>query len=246
MRRNLRFRFGVCTGIWISAALLWAAPDKILQLKRTCVPTAVDGAINPIWNQADSVVDFVQLQPYAGKDPSTQTVAKVFTTEEALYCLMICYDEKKNIQKNTGQLDNVDGDIVSLMLDNFGDRRTAYKFAVTASGVRSDCRLLDDARNRDYSWDGVWFAKSKVYDWGFVIEMRVPYRSIKYNENLTTWGLDFDRWIPARKEDIYWCRYEENEGQRISKFDRLEFGDFRPSAKGSAAAVRHQSFWASR
>jgi hypothetical protein len=60
------------------------------------------------------------------------------------------------------------------MLDTFGDKRTAYKFAVTASGVRSDCRLLDDARNRDYSWDGVWFAKAKVYDWGFVVEMRVP------------------------------------------------------------------------
>jgi hypothetical protein len=229
---NLRLLFLIFTFIWSSAVSLWAAPDKILQLKKTPANVAVDGVIDPIWNQADSVVDFVQLQPYAGKDPSTKTVAKVLTTDEALYCLMICYDEKKNIQKNTGKLDDFGGDVVSLMLDTFGDRRTAYKFAVTASGVRSDCRLLDDARNRDYSWDGVWFAKSKVYDWGFVIEMRVPYRSIKYNESLTTWGLDFDRWIPARTEDIYWCRYEENEGQRISKFGRLEFGDFRPTAKG--------------
>ncbi|NUO84084.1 carbohydrate binding family 9 domain-containing protein, partial [candidate division KSB1 bacterium] len=162
-----------------SADALQAIPDKILQLKKIPTAVLVDGEIDLAWAAADSVVDFVQLQPFAGKDPSTKTVAKVFTTEEALYCLMICYDEKKNIQKNTGQLDNSDGDIVSLMLDTFGDRRTAYKFAVTASGVRSDCRLLDDARNRDYSWDGVWFAKSKVYDWGFVIEMRVPYRSIK-------------------------------------------------------------------
>ncbi|MGH7450227.1 MAG: DUF5916 domain-containing protein [bacterium] len=232
MVRNLRFRFLIFTLTWVSTVSLWAAPDKILQLKKTPANIAVDGVIDLSWNQADSVVDFVQLQPYAGKDPSTKTVAKLLTTDEALYCLMVCYDEKKNIQKNTGKLDDSGGDVVSLMLDTFGDRRTAYKFAVTASGVRSDCRLLDDARNRDYSWDGVWFAKSKVYDWGFVIEMRVPYRSIKYNESLTTWGLDFDLWIPARTEDIYWCRYEENEGQRISKFGRLEFGDSHPSAKG--------------
>lgn len=109
-------------------------------------------------NQADSVVDFVQLQPYAGKEASTKTVAKLLTTDEALYCLMICYDEKKNIQKNTGKLDDFGGDIVSLMLDTFGDRRTAYKFAVTASGVRSDCRLLDDnelhERRPEYDIEG--------------------------------------------------------------------------------------------
>ncbi|RIK78427.1 hydrolase, partial [candidate division KSB1 bacterium] len=232
MRRNLPACSLLLAAMLGSAGALKANLDKTLQLKKFSAGIVVDGVIDPAWAQADSVVDFVQLQPFAGKEPSTKTVAKLITTEEALFCLMICYDEKKNIQKNTGKLDDFGGDIVSLMLDTFGDRRTAYKFAVTASGVRSDCRLLDDARNRDYSWDGVWFAKSKVYDWGFVIEMRVPYRSIKYNENLTAWGLDFDRWIPARNEDIYWCRYEENEGQRISKFGRLELGEHRPSAKG--------------
>lgn len=232
MRRNLPACSLLLAAMLGSAGALKANLDKTLQLKKFSAGIVVDGVIDPAWAQADSVVDFVQLQPFVGKEPSTKTVAKLITTEEALFCLMICYDEKKNIQKNTGKLDDFGGDVVSLMLDTFGDKRTAYKFAVTASGVRSDCRLLDDARNRDYSWDGVWFAKSKVYDWGFVIEMRVPYRSIKYNENLTTWGLDFDRWSPARNEDIYWCRYEENEGQRISKFGRLELGEHRPSAKG--------------
>ncbi|MDZ7289374.1 MAG: carbohydrate binding family 9 domain-containing protein [candidate division KSB1 bacterium] len=216
----------------IGTNILAAAPDKILHLKKISAGIIIDGVIDPVWNQADSVADFVQLQPFAGKEPSVRTVAKLLTTEEAMYCLMVCYEEKKNIQKNTGKLDDFGGDIVSLMLDTFGDKRTAYKFAVTASGVRADCRLLDDARNRDYSWDSVWFADAKVHDWGFVIEMKIPYRSIQYYEHLTEWGLDFDRWIPARTEDIYWCRYEENEGQRISKFGKLMFQDFRPSVKG--------------
>lgn len=118
------------------------------------------------------------------------------------------------------------------MFDTFGDRKTAYKFAVTASGVKADSRLLDDARNRDYGWDGVWFAESRIYEWGFVVEMEIPYRSIQYDETLTEWGLDFDRWIPHLQEDLYWCRYEQNEGQRVSKFGRLVFQDFRPSVKG--------------
>ncbi|MEX2089250.1 MAG: DUF5916 domain-containing protein, partial [Bacteroidota bacterium] len=208
------------------------SPSKVLTLKETLSPIIVDGVIDAAWSDADSVSDFVQLQPYAGKDPSRKTVAKVLTTEENLYCLMVCYEDRANIQDNTGKLDDFAGDVVSFMIDTFGDKRTAYKFAVSAGGVRSDSRLLDDARNRDYNWDGIWFARSKVYDWGFVVEMEIPYKSIQYDERLTQWGMDFDRWMPVATEDIYWCAYEANEGQRISKFGTLLFEEFKPSVKG--------------
>src|SRR3990170_3370600 len=201
----------------VPLSLAAQSPSKVLSLKKTLSPIIVDGAIDAAWGAADSVSDFIQLQPYAGKDPSRKTVAKVLTTDENLYCLMICYEDKIHIQDNTGKLDDFAGDVVSFMIDTFGDKRTAYKFAVSAGGVRSDSRLLDDARNRDYNWDGIWFARSKVYDWGFVVEMEIPYKSIQYDERLTQWGMDFDRWMPVATEDVYWCTYEENEGQRISK-----------------------------
>jgi hypothetical protein len=192
----------------------------------------LDGKIDPIWSAADSTIDFFQLEPHYNKPPAHPTVAKILTTPEALYCLMICYDDQSNVQLITGLLDNPDGDVVSIMLDTFNDRQTAYKFAVSASGVRADCRLLDDARNRDYSWDGVWFSATKVYSWGFVVEMKIPYKSIRYNGDLTEWGLDFDRWSANRKEDLYWNSYLENEGQRISKFGQLVFDGTRPNVTG--------------
>jgi hypothetical protein len=209
-----------------------AASQKTLKLRIAESAPAIDGIIDPGWSQADSVSDFVQFGPYHGNEPRRKTLAKVLTTNEALYCLMVSFDERKNIQRNTSTLDEAGGDIVSLMLDTFGDRRTAYKFAVSASGARADCRLLDDARNRDYNWDGVWFSAARIYDWGFVVEMEIPYRSIQYDASLAEWGLDFDRWISTLSEDIYWCPYEEHEGQRISKFGRLVFEEFRPSVKG--------------
>lgn len=209
-----------------------ANEEKILKLKKISEPIKIDGIIDPLWAVADSVSDFVQSQPYHNEKPSKLSIAKVLTTENALYCLIVCYDDFENIQKTTGKLDDFGGDFVSIMLDTFGDKRSAYKLGVSASGVRTDARLLDDARNRDYNWDGIWFADSKIYNWGFVIEMEIPYKSIQYDENLTEWGLDFDRWIPTKNEDIYWCAYEQNEGQRISKFGKLIFDDFKPSTKG--------------
>lgn len=222
-----------------AALLLTITPDaaadtdpKSLRLRPVDAPIEVDGAPDPQWATADSTEDFFQLQPYFNKPPSRRTVAKVLTTADALYCLIVCYAPPDEIKVNTGIVDQSQGDIVSIMLDTFDDRQSAYKFAVTASGVRADCRLLDDARNRDYSWDGVWSAATGVYDWGFVVEMEIPYKSIKYNAALASWGLDFDRWQAHNSEDLYWSAYEQNEGQRISKFGRLVLDDFRPGSSG--------------
>jgi len=206
--------------------------DKILLLKKIDKHIILDGVEDSIWTMADSVSDFVELSPYPKSKPSRRTVAKVLSGNDALYSLIKCYDNPEDLQLTKGKLDDRGGDAVSIMLDTFGDGRTAYKFGVTASNVRSDSRLLDDGRNRDYSWDGIWFSETKVYSWGYIVEIKIPYKSIQYDENLNEWGLDFDRYIPHLNEDIYWCLYEENEGQRISKFGKLLFDNFTPQIHG--------------
>ena len=217
---------------FILTALAATAQDRRMILRSAESPISIDGIIEPAWSGADSTSDFFQLEPFYDRPPTRTTIAKVLSSSDALYCLIVCFDARDKIQDLTGLLDQGGGDIVSIMLDTFNDHQTAYKFAVTAGGVRQDCRLLDDARNRDYGWDGVWSADSKVYDWGYVVEIMIPYRSIRFNPESTAWGLDFDRWIPDAKEDLYWCRYEKNEGQRISKFGRLELNGHRPAQTG--------------
>jgi hypothetical protein len=204
-----------------AVSLASADVRNVLQLRPAPQVIHVDGAVDSSWCCADSAADFHQLMPYFGQPPKYRTVAKVLTSEDALYCLMICYQPSDEIETITGVHDEISGDVVSLMIDTFGDKQSAYKFAVSASGVQADCRLLDDARNRDCNWDGVWAGAAKTYTWGYVVEMQVPYRSIKYDALLQEWGLDFDRYVPSTREDLYWSSYEQNEGQRISKFGRL-------------------------
>jgi hypothetical protein len=235
VKGNIRNRAMPHRSILCTLVILFSLPAaraQVLTLHRASGPILIDGIIDAAWSEADSTGEFFQLQPYPGQPPSRRTTAKVLSTDDALYCLIICYDSHGTIQSLTGLTDDGGGDIVSIMLDTFNDRQTAYKFAVSAGGVRADCRLLDDGRNRDYSWDGIWFASSQVYDWGFVVEMRIPYKSLRTDPTMTSWGLDFDRWIPESKEDLYWCTYEKNEGQRISKFGRLILNGLRPQQHG--------------
>jgi Domain of unknown function (DUF5916) len=208
------------------------APIKELFLNKIKTDINIDGTIGPIWNEADSTSSFSQFQPYYGKEPTWKTTVKVLSSDDALYCLFICYEDSNYIQPFTGTLDNSYGEGVVLMLDTFDDNKTAYKFVVSVSGVKSDAILQDDARNSDYSWDGIWFDATKIYKWGWTAEIKIPYKSIQYDKNLNYWGLGFERWIPAKNEDLFWNKYEKNEGLRVSKFGELVFQGFKPSVKG--------------
>lgn len=216
----------------VLAVTACADGQKVMTLQSVPYPPRIDGIIDPSWAAADSVSDFEQLTPFYGQPPTERTTAKLMATNEAIYALIICYHSRSPIQDHASIHDQWSGDGVSVMLDTFNDRATAYKFGVSASGVQYDARLIDDGRNRDNNWDGVWFAGSTVHPWGYIVEMEIPFKSIRYDGELTEWGLDFDRWIAETREDLYWCRYEQAESQRVSRFGRLLLNGARPAVRG--------------
>lgn len=206
--------------------------EKTLKLKKSTSEILMDGKIDSQWSQADSAVSFFQLTPNFAKEPTVKTTAKVLADDENLYCLIIAYASKEEIDVRTSIHDQAQGDFVSLMIDTFNDKQSAYKFGVSAAGIQYDARLIDDARNRDNNWDGIWFSATQVYDWGYVVEIQVPFKSIKFDKQIDEWGLDFDRWISNSSEDLYWCGYEQNEGQRVSKFGKLILDGVKPNVEG--------------
>jgi hypothetical protein len=224
--------FIVSTNLFLYAVGPDILTEKKILLKKASNEIIVDGLIDAAWNLADSVHDFTQYNPFYGGKPTQRTTAKILTTDDALYCLMILYDNTGKIEANKGTHDNMTGDGSTLIIDTYNDKRTAYEFDVCATGVKADARMLDDGRNRDWSWDGVWFAEAKIYDWGYVTEVKIPYKSISYDKSLNEWGVDFGRWIPNNNEDISWSNYEENEGIRVSKMGKLMFDNVQPKSEG--------------
>ena len=54
--------------------------EKKFHLKQTNSTIEIDGLIDRAWNDADSITDFFQLQPFYNQPPSVKTVVKVLTT----------------------------------------------------------------------------------------------------------------------------------------------------------------------
>ncbi len=84
--------------VLISSTLLFGTGnkniEKALRLIKINSEIIIDGKIDNIWNYADSTVSFFQMEPYFNQPTSVKTIAKILTTEEALYCLMICLGQE--------------------------------------------------------------------------------------------------------------------------------------------------------
>ena len=170
----------------------------------------VDGWLDEAsWQGARPISDFVQKEPVEGAPPGAPTEVRFLYDDGALYvgARMTSRGGLEDIQAPMSRRDNVDqADYVLVCLDTYLDRRTAYCFGVTASGVRLDhYHPADNEDSRDQAFDPVWQAWVSVDDRGWTAEMWIPYSQLRFNSRPEqVWGLNVHRWVPARNEDDYW------------------------------------------
>ncbi len=192
--------------------------EKSVEVRFTETAPHIDGVIEDIWLQADTAYDFVQHIPYEKTAPTERTVVYVLQDKENLYFAFRCYSEKhKPIACFT-----TDEDYVRVSIDPFGSKTTGYYFLVFASQLFWDGWIFDDGRTYDDSWEGVWYRGVKVYDDLLDVEIKIPFKSIRYKKGLDEWRVQFYRHMAHNREDDYWTEVTQAEGDMVSRWGALK------------------------
>jgi hypothetical protein len=192
--------------------------DKVLEVRFTENSPVIDGIIEEVWEIADSVDNFNQVTPYEKETPNEKTIVYALQDRRNLYFAFRCYsDSLEPICRLSGNEDDI-----RIAIDPFGSKTTAYFFIVHASGRFEDGWLLDDGRRRDDSWDGIWYRAVKLYDGRYEVEVKIPFKSIRYKEGLDEWGLNFVRNIACNNETDSWTEILQIEHNMVSKFGALK------------------------
>src|SRR4051812_1422788 len=176
----------------------------------------VDGRLDDAaWSTIPPLRDFVQKDPIEGAAPTDQLEIKIAYDDEALYVAThVTSKDPSRIQAPMSRRDNIhQAEHIWISLDTYGDQRTAYSFAIAASGVRGDWyHPGDDENDIDLSFDPVWQAAAQVNATGWTGEMRIPFSQLRFNAaNEQVWGLNFDFWSPSRNEDVFWIPVPKKE-----------------------------------
>ncbi len=167
-----------------------------------------------IWSTARPIADFVQKEPVEYGKPTDSLEVRFLYDYAAIYvATRVVRSADRVMQAPISRRDNIgQAEHIWVSFDSYRDRRTAYSFGVTASGVRADWyHPSDHETDIDSSFDPVWEAAADVNATGWTSEMRIPFSQLRFNAtDVHTWGLNVDYWTPSTNEDVFWIPVPRN------------------------------------
>jgi hypothetical protein len=190
-------------------SLFGYSQKKILQTKFITDNITIDGKLDEnAWKSVPVAKDFIMFEPDNGKPiaENKKTEIKVLYDNDAIYVAALMYDNEPNkILKEISQRDNFGAsDIFGVFVNGYNDGQQDFRFIVSASDGQADC-IGTDTNGEDYSWDAVWKSKAVITDFGWVVEMRIPYAALRFSgEKKQTWGLNFFREIKRDQQKYSW------------------------------------------
>lgn len=175
------------------------------------------------WKAVEWGGNFTQWQPNEGKLPSQPTNFKILYDDKFLYIAYDCQDAAPDsIVKRMGRRDEFPGDWVEINIDSYHDKRTAFSFTLSVSGVRGDEFASNDGSNWDASWNPIWFAKTHVNKEGWTAEVKIPLSQLRYgNEKEKVWGIQVHRRIFRKEERSLWQLIPQSSAVWVSRFGEL-------------------------
>ncbi len=190
-----------------SGAVVEGKGSPTAEIPRLESEIQIDGKLEePVWSQATRLTGFWQYQPVDGRPAEEETEVLVWYAADAIYFGIIASDRNPaTIRATVADRDNIDNeDYVVLDLDTFHDHRRAFFFAVNPLGVQADGVRSEGAgqvsslvpgsidKNPDFTWD----SKGRITDRGYEIEVRIPFRSLRYpGSRPQTWGFNVTRMV---------------------------------------------------
>jgi hypothetical protein len=169
----------------------------------------VDGVLDDReWSRATPIGALVQRDPVEGSAPSEATEVRVGFDRDNLYFGITCWDRMPSgiVATQLGRDADLDvDDWVVIVLDPFDDQRNGFFFFVNPAGARADGQISNNAREPTLEWDGIWDARARITPEGWVAELVIPFKTLRFKPGQTTWGLNVERQIKRRQEHDRWA-----------------------------------------
>jgi hypothetical protein len=177
----------------------------------------LDGVLDEaVWGRATTAGEFVMQDPTLGGTPTERTDIRVVFNQDHLYIGVTNYDsEPDKLKGNTRKRDEFlsADDRFMWTMDTFLNQQTGYFFEMNPAGLMADALMgPDGSTNRE--WDGIWNARVRQSDIGWVIEIDIPFSTVAFDPNAPAWGINFQRTVRRKNEELMWTGYQRNQGLR--------------------------------
>jgi len=208
---NMKMKFFPLALGWLLAANFARAqngPPAAIPAQRLISVIQVDGVLKEkAWKSAQRISKFMQREPNAGKAATEKTAVAMLYDANHLYLGVWCYDREfrhLTAQKMQRDFDFDVEDNFIVIIDTYNDERNGYLFVVNPNGAIADALITDNGNYLNKDWDGVWEASARIDTAGWFAEIAIPFSTLKFNAAQQTWGVNFERNIRRKREQVLW------------------------------------------
>ena len=215
-----------------------APPASVAVPRLADAVDVVDGRLDePAWARAAVLRDFSEYLPNDNRPADDSTAVLVWYSPTAIYFGIRAYQDSASVRATLADRDKITGDdYVEILLDTFNDRRQALVFGVNPLGVQADGTLRDAARQTinflssvvtgaytlDLSPDYVYESKGHQTAWGYEVEVRIPFKTLRYQaRDPQDWGINIVRVVQATGHQHTWTRVLQTQASFLGQSGTL-------------------------
>jgi Domain of unknown function (DUF5916)/Carbohydrate family 9 binding domain-like len=179
-------------------------------IKPTTSKIIIDGILNDeSWKNTDVAKDFWLKFPTDTAHANNQTEVRLTYDDNFLYVSAICF------KANDGSPSTVESlkrdysiglnESFQVVIEPFNDLTNGFIFGVNAAGAQLE-GLISEGQVPNLNWDNKWASKTKYLADRWIVEMAIPFKTLRYRKDVSSWGLNFTRNYPNQKEVSIWAR----------------------------------------
>jgi hypothetical protein len=164
----------------------------------------VDGILDEdAWSKATVMKLPYEWMPGDNAAPPVDTDCLVTYDHDRFYIAFRCYDPdpgqiRAHLMDRDASDTFIQDDHINVLIDAFNDERRGFEFRVNPLGVQADANFSQQEGYEDFSWDAIWDSAGKITDWGYTIEMAIPFNQLRFPRTQAeqTWGFSAERSWP--------------------------------------------------
>src|SRR5688572_3713081 len=183
------------------------AGNLAVRIPRMEVEPVIDGKLDEqVWGKAALLTGFSQFSPTDGVPAVDSTEVLVWYSPTAILFGIRAFEAHGKVHATLADRDRIaSDDHVQILLSTFNDGRQASVFAVNPYGVQSDGALVETGSTSgngfnnavvkreiaDLSPDFVFESKGRLTEYGYEVEVRIPFKSLRYQPaREQSWGIN--------------------------------------------------------
>src|SRR5665213_723305 len=182
----------------LSTALFAQKKNAAYQLHvfPTTEKITIDGIANEaVWKNAEVAKDFFMVLPMDTSLAKVKTDVEMTYDNTNLYLLAKCFDAPRkdeiveSLRRDWNFLNN---DNFIVFIDPFDDQTDGFAFGTNPENAQWD-GLMYEGGSVDLNWDNKWVSAVKHYPDRWVLEMAIPFKTLRYKSGIKKWGINFSR-----------------------------------------------------